>query len=93
MSIVQEIYTWSQTLPIWQQDAIARLYVNRTLSEADKNDLFALAKAEFGIEDLQGRQPQILAAAQVAAPPIPKRSAGVPYCGKMPINNRRGHPF
>ncbi|QAY84087.1 AAA family ATPase [Pseudomonas arsenicoxydans] len=73
MSIIQEIYSWSQRLPAWQQDAIARLYANRTLTQADKDDLFALAKTEHGIDDPENRQPNKLAAGQVAAPPIPNR--------------------
>ncbi|QTP58242.1 AAA family ATPase [Billgrantia antri] len=73
MSILQEIHTWSQTLPLWQQDAIARLYANRTLKPSDYDDLYALAKAEAGIPDPEKRMPKVLAAAQVATPPIPTR--------------------
>ena len=73
MSILQEIHTWSQGLPNWQQDAIARIYTNRDLSIDDYDDLFALAKTEYGIADPAQRKPQKLAAAQVAAQPIPNR--------------------
>ncbi|WP_346400357.1 hypothetical protein [Pseudomonas syringae] len=73
MSIIQEIYLWSQTLPAWQQDAIARLYANRTLTQVDKDHLFALSKAAHGIDDPENRQPSKLAAGQVAAPPVPDR--------------------
>jgi len=71
--IFQEIYTWSQNLLPWQQDAIARLYTNRALKRADYDDLYALAKAEAGIEDPDKRMPKKLAAAQVASPPVPAR--------------------
>jgi hypothetical protein len=73
VSIIQEIYSWSQNLPAWQQDAIARLYASRTLTQADKDHLFALAKAAHGIDDPENRQPSKLAAGQVAAPPVPDR--------------------
>jgi hypothetical protein len=73
VSIIQEIYSWSQNLPAWQQDAIARLYLNRTLATTDIDDLFALAKAEYGIEDSAGRQPIKLVAAQFAAPAVSNR--------------------
>jgi AAA domain len=73
VSFLQEIHSWSRNLAAWQQDAIARLYANRTLIQADKDDLFALAKAEHGIEDPEGRQPNKLADAQVAAPSVPNR--------------------
>ena len=55
MTILQEIHAWSKGLPAWQQDAIARIYANRELSTADIEDLYALAKAEAGIEDPQKR--------------------------------------
>lgn len=73
MSIFQEIHAWSQNLPPWQQDAIARLYANRTLQPADYDDLYALAKAAVGIDDPDKRIPNGLVAAQVASPPVPTR--------------------
>lgn len=66
MTIIQEIHAWSRGLLNWQQDAIARLYQDRTLSAADLDDLYALAKAEAGIPDPNGRQPQKLGNAQIA---------------------------
>lgn len=73
MSILQEIYKWSQALPTWQQDAIRRLYLDRTLSPNDLEDLHAIAKAVHGIEDPDKRAPAKLAAAEVAAPPVADR--------------------
>ncbi|MBT9540579.1 AAA family ATPase [Thiobacillus sp.] len=73
MSILQEIYTWSQDLAVWQQDAIARLYTERELGAIDLEDLYALAKSEAGIPDPQGRTPKRLEDAQVAAPADPSR--------------------
>ena len=68
MTILQEIHAWSKGLASWQQDAIARLYADRTLSAADLDDLYALAKAEAGLPDPEGRVPQKLQDAQVAPP-------------------------
>lgn len=66
MTIIQEIYQWSKTLSAWQQDAIARLYVNRELSPEDVEDLYALAKAEAGIPDEKGQVAKKLASAEIA---------------------------
>jgi hypothetical protein len=66
VTILQEIHAWSKDLAAWQQDAIARLYADRTLSAADLDDLYALAKAEVGIPDPEGRVHKTLQDAQVA---------------------------
>ena len=73
MSILQEIHKWSQAQPAWQQDAIRRLYVDRNLSAADLDDLYALVKTAQGVDDPDKRVPQKLADADLAAPPVPNR--------------------
>ncbi|CAJ0807917.1 AAA family ATPase [Ralstonia thomasii] len=73
MTIIQEIYQWSKTLSAWQQDAIARLYVNRELSPEDIEDIYALAKAEVGIPDESGRVAKKLESAEVAPQTNPTR--------------------
>jgi energy-coupling factor transporter ATP-binding protein EcfA2 len=73
VTILQEIYVWSKSLPAWQQDAIARIYANRDLSAEVVGDLYALAKSEAGIEDTENRQPKALEDAQVAAQSDPAR--------------------
>lgn len=73
MTIIQEIHAWSKGLPAWQQDAIARLYQNRSLSPADLDELYALAKAESGIPDPEGRSPKRLDDALIAQPNDPAR--------------------
>jgi hypothetical protein len=73
VTILQEIHAWSKGLPVWQQDAIARLYIKRELGVTDLEDLYALAKVEAGIEDPKGRFPKKLDDAQVAAPVNPTR--------------------
>jgi energy-coupling factor transporter ATP-binding protein EcfA2 len=65
MSIFQEILTWSEGLPVWQSDAIARLFVKGAISDDDLDDLFALLKTEHGIPDPQGRTAKKLSADQI----------------------------
>ncbi len=73
MSILREIHAWSQKLPLWQQDAIRRLYGMRGLKVDDLTDLYALAKVEVGIEDPEDRKPIALGEADVPTPPVPTR--------------------
>jgi hypothetical protein len=73
VTILQEIHTWSKGLPAWQQDAIARIYANRTLEAGDLEDLYALAKTAAGIEDPKKRVPTAIDDAQIAAPSDPTR--------------------
>lgn len=55
MTILQEIQKWSEKQPAWQQDAIARLYLQSELSNKDYEDMYALLKMEHGIPDPKGR--------------------------------------
>jgi len=73
MTILQQIQAWSETLPRWQRDVIARLYSNAEFSADDYAASYAHLKAEHGIPDVQGREPIILSAEQVAAPQKPGR--------------------
>jgi len=68
MSILQEILAWTQGLPPWQSDAVARLLAKQTLSAGDQDDLFALLKSVHGIPDPKGRAPKPLTADQIPAP-------------------------
>ncbi|MFQ3247685.1 MAG: hypothetical protein ACI9SP_004344 [Arenicella sp.] len=68
MTILQEIFKWSKDLPKWQQDAIARFYQKNEISDHDLNDIYALLKSENGIEDDQGRVPNLLDEEEVAVP-------------------------
>lgn len=70
MTIVSEIQKWSDTLPQWQQHAIAILYERSELRTEDLDDIMALLKASCGIPDPLGRQARRLSADQVASPPI-----------------------
>ncbi|MDP3108661.1 AAA family ATPase [Hydrogenophaga sp.] len=73
MSILTEILDWSKGLEVWQQDAIARLYVERALSSEDKEHVYALLKCSNGIPDPEGRAPTILENGDVAAAQVPNR--------------------
>ncbi|ART47587.1 MULTISPECIES: AAA family ATPase [Acidovorax] len=68
MSILQEILVWTQGLPLWQSDAVARLLAKQTLTAEDQDDLFALLKATHGISDPKDRKPKPLTADQIPAP-------------------------
>src|SRR5688500_12838970 len=69
MTILQEILVWSQSLPAWQSDAIARLFIKQKLSTQDIADLYALLKADQGIEDPDGRVAKRLKADQIPSGP------------------------
>jgi hypothetical protein len=71
MTVLQEILKWSQSLPAWQGDAIARLFAKSVLSDDDLDDLFALLKAEHGIPDPRGRTANKLSADQIPTPAAP----------------------
>jgi ABC-type lipoprotein export system ATPase subunit len=73
MTILQEIHAWSKDIALWQQDAIARLYTDRSLTDTDLDDLYALAKAEAGIPDPAGRTSKKIHDMHFASPPDPAR--------------------
>lgn len=68
MTLLQEILSWSQILPAWQSDAVARLLANPTLTAEDQDDLFALLKVAHGVPDPKDRKAKPLAADQIPAP-------------------------
>lgn len=68
MSILQEILVWTQGLPGWQSDAVARLLAKPTLTTDDIGDLFALLKADHSIPDPKDRKAKPLCADQIPAP-------------------------
>lgn len=67
MSILQEILVWTQGLPLWQSDAVARLLAKQTLAPGDLDDLYALLKVAHGIPDPKDRKPKPLTADQIPA--------------------------
>ena len=68
MSLLQEILKWTESLPPWQSDAVARLLAKQTLTPDDEADLLALLKAAHGIPDPKSRTPKPLTADQIPAP-------------------------
>jgi recombinational DNA repair ATPase RecF len=68
MSILQEILTWTQGLPAWQSDAVARLLAKQTLTTDDQDDLLALLKLAHGIPDPKDRKAKPLTSDQIPAP-------------------------
>ena len=68
MLILQEILAWTQGLPLWQSDAVARLLAKQALTADDVNDLYALLKVAHGIPDPKDRKPKPLTADQIPAP-------------------------
>lgn len=71
MSILREILTWSEDLPAWQSDAIARLFARGAVSDDDLDDLLALLKADYGIPDPKGRIAKRLRADQIPVASCP----------------------
>lgn len=68
MSILLEIFAWTQGLPAWQSDAVSRLLAKQILTTEDYDDLYALLKLAHGIDDPKKRQPKPLTAEQIPAP-------------------------
>lgn len=68
MTLLQEILSWSQSLPTWQSDAVARLLTKQSLTAEEQDDVFALLKAAHGIPDPKDRKPKPLTADQIPAP-------------------------
>jgi energy-coupling factor transporter ATP-binding protein EcfA2 len=68
MSVLQEVLSWSKTLPNWQSDAVRRLLAQGDLTNQDIDGLYALLKVAHGIPDPEGRQAQPLADSDIPAP-------------------------
>lgn len=49
MNATSKLLEWAAGRPAWQQDALRRLAVNRSLSEQDLDDLLAMLKAEHNL--------------------------------------------
>ncbi|MEA9797722.1 AAA family ATPase [Xanthomonas campestris pv. raphani] len=71
MSILQEIFKWTTTLPPWQSDAVGRLLTKVDLDYSDDHDLLAMLYSENGIPDPEGRIAKPLSQDQVPAAAVP----------------------
>lgn len=68
MSVLQEVLSWTKSLPAWQSDCVRRLLTQETLTSQDVDDVLALLKAAHGIPDPEGRTPAPLSEDQIPAP-------------------------
>ena len=61
MNLLQEIFTWLKTCPLWIQDAARRLYSQPDgLSESDYKEIYQLCLKESGISTGSSISPQVL---------------------------------
>lgn len=62
MPLLNDILVWaSANLPLWQRDAMRRLFLSPELQREDFDDLYAMFKSARGISDAENRQPIPLA--------------------------------
>lgn len=62
MPLLNNILAWANTdLPLWQRDAMRRLFQKQELHAQDFDDLYAMLKSAHGLPDEQNRQPEPLA--------------------------------
>jgi len=70
MALLTDILAWSSAnLPLWQRDALRRLFQKQALDSQDMDDLYAMLKGGRGILDPQNRQPDPLAQQHLPAQP------------------------
>lgn len=68
MSLLNNILTWTQTLPKWQRDACRRLFQRpEGLLDDDYTHLYVLLKAEHGLPNPNNLSPDPLASAHLSA--------------------------
>lgn len=62
MTLLDDILEWTQTRPLWQQDAARRLFAKpEGLDGDDCDDLYALLKMAHGLPGRPGLEPVPLA--------------------------------
>lgn len=49
MALLDDLLAWSTTLPMWQRDAMRRLFASDDLTDADHQELLQLLKFEYGL--------------------------------------------
>lgn len=67
MPLLDDLLTWSGTLPEWQQDALRRLFVSEKLLESDLQELLRLVKVAHRAEPASEIVPIPLAADHIPA--------------------------
>ncbi len=56
-AVLGELVDWSKTLPLWQRDALRRLYQSCSLTETDKSELLTLCRHSSGLLATDARVP------------------------------------
>jgi len=71
MSVIQEIADWTKSLPVWQSDAVRRIFTQDELSAEDEDDLLKMLLAANGIVDKESpaSAPVPFPAAEKQSPP------------------------
>jgi hypothetical protein len=68
MAILQELLNWSKQIPLWQNDALVRLFGKQDLTVEDVDELYLLLKADHGIQIDNKLTAKRLSADQIPAP-------------------------
>ena len=66
--IFGEILTWSAELPAWQNEAIRRMFQRGTLTPKDKDELFEIASAFYGLKPETEKADLMLKSGDLPAP-------------------------
>ena len=65
MALLNDILTWTETLPIWQRDAARRLLLSEEgLTVTDYDELYLLLKSEHGFSKPEELNAQALSTLQ-----------------------------
>jgi energy-coupling factor transporter ATP-binding protein EcfA2 len=83
VSVLKEIFEWSQDRPPWQRDALRRLVLGSDLSEDDIRDLSEICKSAYGLAEAQETIP-------LTPDQIPETGAGSGQVTLLSIFHHRG---
>lgn len=75
MALLDDLLAWSKTLPVWQQEALRRLFAKDDLDEEDHNQLLDLLKHEHRLGPAPGWPIQPLSADHLKQVSVATRSA------------------
>ena len=83
MTVLQQIFKWSQDRPVWQRDALRRLMLNGELSDEDIRALTEICKTAHGLAEPQEVAP-------LTKDHIPEKSDGAVPVSLESIIHHRG---
>lgn len=83
MTVLQEIFTWSQDRPAWQRDALRRLVLNGEVSDDDIRALTEICKSAHGLAEQQDVAP-------LTKDDVPDKTAGSAPISLRSIFHHRG---